>query len=98
LELVKERNVRTSLIGLVITTLKKTTFQFIQLKGLYRAVEDLLRRKLPHYLLPYDELHRALYGLQNHLTKFESDLVIAEMDPWYFYSFADFRPLGIKIT
>ena len=56
LEIVKERNVRTSLIGLVITTLKKTIFQFIQLEGLYRAVEDLLRRKLPHYLLPYRRL------------------------------------------
>jgi len=96
LEIVKERNVRTSLIGLVITTLKKTTFQFIQLEGLYRAVEDLLRRKLPHYLLPYDELHRALHRLQNHLTKFESDLVNAETDPWYFYSFADFRPFRYK--
>ena len=44
----------------------------------------------------YDELHRALHRLQNHLTKFESDLVISEMDTWYFYSFADFRPFRYK--
>ena len=81
----------------MITTLKKTTYQFIQLEGLYRAVEDLLHRKLPHYIVSHDELNRALNTLQNHLTKFESDLVIAETDPWYSYSFADFRPFCIFV-
>jgi len=59
----------------------------------------MLHRKLPHYILSHDELglHRALHTLQNHLTKFESDLVIAETDPWYFYSFADFRSFSIGV-
>ena len=34
--------------------------------------------------------------MQNHLTKFESDLILAETDPWYYYSFADFRPFRCK--
>lgn len=83
LDIIGQEDLRTSLIGLVMNTLKKTIFQVSQLDSLYHAIEDLVRHQLSHYIISHSDLTRALYALQNHLTHFEPDLQVAELDAWF---------------
>jgi len=91
LDIIGQEDLRTSLIGLVMNTLKKTIFQVSQLDSLYHAIEDLVRHQLSHYIISHSDLTRALYALQNHLTHFEPDLQVAELDAWFYFTWGEFK-------
>jgi len=96
LGIIGEEDLRTALVGLVINMLKKTIFQVSQLDGVYRGLEDLVRRQLSHYIVSHDELNRALHALQNHLLQNEPELRVAEMDVFYYYAQGVFKIFRYK--
>jgi len=96
LSILGEEDLRTSLIGQVITTLKKTIFQISQLEALYYGVEDLVRRQLSHYIVSHEQLNHSLYNLQDHLDVYEPNLKVAELDVWFYYAQGEFKVFRYK--